>query len=127
LSALGQKQTPALQKGMSALPPKADMCGATSNVGYGPIADIGLIFDHLMARLSTNALQKAFLLTEKRPHCRFNALAFGALVGVQFVARGFGFNPKKPHPRLAHWTIESDSGKCGGLLINDHSNSLESA
>jgi len=25
---------------MSALPPKADMCGATSNVGYGPIADI---------------------------------------------------------------------------------------
>jgi hypothetical protein len=25
---------------MSALPPKADMCGATGNVGYGPIADI---------------------------------------------------------------------------------------
>jgi hypothetical protein len=24
---------------MSALPPKADMCGATGNVGYGPIAD----------------------------------------------------------------------------------------
>jgi hypothetical protein len=43
------------------------------------------------------------------------------------VAGGFGFNPKKPHPRLALWTIESDSGKCGGLLINDHSNSLESA
>jgi hypothetical protein len=25
---------------MSALSPKADMCGATSDVGYGPIADI---------------------------------------------------------------------------------------
>jgi len=27
---------------MSALPPKADMCGATSNVRYGPIADISI-------------------------------------------------------------------------------------
>jgi len=53
MSALGQKQTPALQKGMSALPliatakadmpqnvmsalpSKADMFGATGNVGYG--------------------------------------------------------------------------------------------
>jgi hypothetical protein len=26
---------------MSALPPKADMCGATRDVRYGPIADIG--------------------------------------------------------------------------------------
>jgi hypothetical protein len=25
---------------MSALPPKADMCGATGDVRYGPIADI---------------------------------------------------------------------------------------
>jgi hypothetical protein len=25
---------------MSALHPKADMCGATSDVGFGPIADI---------------------------------------------------------------------------------------
>ena len=30
MSALGQKQTCAVQKRMSALPPKADMCGATS-------------------------------------------------------------------------------------------------
>jgi len=29
---LGQKQTYALQKAMSALPPKADMCGATRDV-----------------------------------------------------------------------------------------------
>ena len=30
MSALGQKQTFAVQKAMSALPPKADMCSATS-------------------------------------------------------------------------------------------------
>jgi hypothetical protein len=28
------------QKAMSALPLKADMCGANSNVRFGPIADI---------------------------------------------------------------------------------------
>ena len=32
ISALGQKQTCAAQKVMSALPPKADMCGATRDV-----------------------------------------------------------------------------------------------
>src|SRR5262249_61970379 len=36
MSALGQKQTFAVQKGMSALPPKADMCGATRDVRFGP-------------------------------------------------------------------------------------------
>ena len=58
MSALGQKQTCAVQKGMSALPPKAtakadmpqmvmsalppkaDSCSATANVCFGPIADI---------------------------------------------------------------------------------------
>jgi hypothetical protein len=63
MSALGQKQTCAPQKVMSALPPKAtakadmqqtvmsalppkaDMCGATSDVGYGPIADMGPALD----------------------------------------------------------------------------------
>jgi len=57
MSALGQKQTCAAQKGMSALPPiatakadsrkmvmsalhpKGDMCGAASDVRYGPKAD----------------------------------------------------------------------------------------
>ena len=42
MSALGQKQTYAVQKSMSALPPKADMCGATSDVRFGPKADIAL-------------------------------------------------------------------------------------
>jgi hypothetical protein len=36
MSALGQKQTFRAAITMSALPPKADMCGATCNVGYGP-------------------------------------------------------------------------------------------
>jgi hypothetical protein len=30
-------------KGMSALPAKADMCGARRNVRYGPIADIATL------------------------------------------------------------------------------------
>ena len=40
MSALGQKQTYAVQNGMSALHPKADMCSATAHVRFGPIADI---------------------------------------------------------------------------------------
>jgi hypothetical protein len=40
MSALGQKQTRAVQNAMSALPPIADMCGATQNVRLVPIADI---------------------------------------------------------------------------------------
>jgi hypothetical protein len=40
MSALGQKQTFAVQKGMSALHPKADMCGALAHVCFVPIADM---------------------------------------------------------------------------------------
>ena len=40
MSALGQRQTFAVQKGMSALPPKADMCSAKRHVRFVPIADI---------------------------------------------------------------------------------------
>ena len=40
MSALGQKQTCAAQKVMSALPPKADMCCALVDVRFVPIADI---------------------------------------------------------------------------------------
>ena len=40
MSALGQKQTCAAQKVMSALPPIADMCGAKTNVRFVPKADI---------------------------------------------------------------------------------------
>ena len=40
MSALDQKQTYAVQNGMSALPPKADMCAATRDVRYVPEADM---------------------------------------------------------------------------------------
>ena len=40
MSALGQKQTCAAQNVMSALHPKADMCGAQAHVRFVPIADI---------------------------------------------------------------------------------------
>ena len=43
MSALGQKQTFAVQNVMSALPPKADMCGALAHVCFVPKADIGAI------------------------------------------------------------------------------------
>jgi hypothetical protein len=36
------------QKVMSALPPKADVCGANRHVRYGPIADIAGLFDQLV-------------------------------------------------------------------------------
>jgi hypothetical protein len=42
MSALGHKRTFAAQKGMSALPPKADMCSAPSHVRFVPQADIVL-------------------------------------------------------------------------------------
>jgi hypothetical protein len=40
MSALGQKQTFALQNVMSALPPKADMCGTLAHVRFVLVADI---------------------------------------------------------------------------------------
>ena len=40
MSALRQKQTCAVQNAMSALPPKADMCGALGDVRFVPIADV---------------------------------------------------------------------------------------
>jgi hypothetical protein len=40
MSALGQKQTCAVQKSMSALLLKAEMCGALGHVSFGPKADM---------------------------------------------------------------------------------------
>ena len=51
MSALGQKQTCAVQKVMSALPPIADMCGAKANVRFVPIADIAALFDYFISAL----------------------------------------------------------------------------
>ena len=47
MSALGQKQTCAAQKVMSALLPTADMRGATSDVRYGPKADMAIQTERL--------------------------------------------------------------------------------
>ena len=46
MSALDHKRTFAVQKSMSALPPKADMCGATSDVRFVPIADVEGLLEH---------------------------------------------------------------------------------
>ena len=43
MSALGHKRTFAVQNGMSALPPIADICGALAHVRHVPIADILLV------------------------------------------------------------------------------------
>jgi hypothetical protein len=43
MSALGQKQTFPNVRLMSALPPKADIIAAQTNVRFVPIADIALI------------------------------------------------------------------------------------
>jgi hypothetical protein len=45
MSAFGHKRTYAVQNGMSALPPKADICSAVAHVRFGPKADIGPISD----------------------------------------------------------------------------------
>ena len=54
MSALGQKQTCAVQNAMSALPPKADMCGACRYVRFVPKADLCTavikVIDHLIVR-----------------------------------------------------------------------------
>ena len=50
MSALGQKQTFAVQKGMSALPLKADIHSPKTDVRYVPKADIlGVLLDHLIS------------------------------------------------------------------------------
>ena len=54
MSALGQKQTFALQYLMSALPPKADMCIALAHVRYVPEADIATHSITSSARASTD-------------------------------------------------------------------------
>jgi hypothetical protein len=67
MSALGQKQTFAPQKAMSALPPKADMCGARADVRFGPIADIGRIYSIrlvLIERAAAVAVTAALLLPQ---------------------------------------------------------------
>ena len=57
MSALGHKQTCALQNGMSALPPIADMCGANRDVRFVPEADIGALIRSPRRRAAAIARQ----------------------------------------------------------------------
>jgi hypothetical protein len=77
MSALGHKQTYAPQQAMSALhpiatakadmphmvmsalPPKADMCGALAHVCFGPIADIAARHEFLDGRRTAAAINLA--------------------------------------------------------------------
>jgi len=57
MAALGQKRTFAPQKVMSALPLKPDMCAATTDVCFGPIADIRFLLTKARSR-SRNACNR---------------------------------------------------------------------
>jgi hypothetical protein len=61
MSALGHKRTFAVQKRMSALPPKADIPSAERNVCFVPIADIdnpGLMFSIHRKSISIRSLHR---------------------------------------------------------------------
>ena len=60
MSALGQKQTYAVQNIMSALPPKADMCSALGHVRFGPKADIASCPSGGLLRLARYVLGALF-------------------------------------------------------------------
>ena len=55
MSAMGQKQTFAVQKRMSALPPIADMCSAKRDVRFVPIADIALCYSIIASARASSA------------------------------------------------------------------------
>ena len=57
MSALGHKQTFAVQTSMSALPPKADICSALAHVRLVPIADIQFLLTKARSR-SRNACNR---------------------------------------------------------------------
>ena len=88
MSALGQKQTFAVQYAMSALPPIADMCGALADVRFVPIADIGRLYSITSFARSRNAsgIVKPSALAVVRLTTRSN------LVGCS-TGRSAGFAP----------------------------------
>jgi hypothetical protein len=61
----------ALASSMSALPPKADMRGAATDVRFGPIADIASrLFDHLEKARTEQLPHKSDCLHAKRDGAR---------------------------------------------------------
>ena len=89
MSALGHKQTCAVQKAMSALPPKADMCSATRHVRFVPIADISALFDHLVG-----ASEHAWRHGEAERLGGLRLITKSYLVGA-CTGRSAGFSPLK--------------------------------
>ena len=74
MSALGQKRTCAVQLGMSALPPIADMCGAKRDVRFVPKADIYRSIDHLIGEWADRNnvyrfMSGVFVLIRRWPIC----------------------------------------------------------
>src|SRR5215831_17748609 len=72
----GQKQTCALQKAMSALPPKADMCSAVIHVCFEPIADMSFNIQTKRGRL----LSVAAVLVRRLRQLRLPLTQTGHLV-----------------------------------------------
>jgi hypothetical protein len=63
MSALGQKQTYAVQQVMSALPPKADMCSARAHVRFVPIGDIAHAWFEMKEAANRGGLAKLKVIT----------------------------------------------------------------
>src|SRR5215510_2962630 len=109
---------------MSALPPKADVCGATRDVRYGPKADIG---------------EQAPKLVFHGPCCKpFNASAMAlSRLGWRSVAASMGRCHRAPSPRASeggrsrqsplecchHWALSSGylSRSLGGSYMGTRS------
>jgi hypothetical protein len=90
MSALGHKRTYAVQNGMSALPPTADMCSAKRDVRFVPIPDI-LTMNDLTSnfpRSSRRSLQSGLAHTFKEfdhwPR-RIRDVAFDPRYGVSWL------------------------------------------
>jgi hypothetical protein len=104
MSALGQKQTCAAQNGMSALPPKADMPGATRDVRFVPIAD--------MRTTRTGGLGSSCRWPVRNRHRNATLVSpytFSASKG-SIVARGkrgipVGMRPAHPNERDLPWRL----------------------
>ena len=92
MSALGQKRTPALQKGMSGLPPKADMWGATSEVGQGPIAMMDLPRRETQPRRPLITAMSIFVMPELQRSCDMRNIDVGQRISNLRDKRGQSVN-----------------------------------
>ena len=87
MSALGQKQTWAAQKPMSALPQKRACAAQLGHVRFVPIVDIRRLFDHLVGARE-----------QRRRHVRPSAFAVLRLITSSYLVgactgRSAGFSP----------------------------------